>query len=365
MSEQSTAAVLMEIVAKVRELNLNEKKDYPIPLSDTMYRKYMGPIVGSEDQLKDLLHLLVESHYLFPLKIVEADDALMIAGVDGYVVTDIAALKTLKEVAEDELEVAYEQQMYRRKQAATIMRELLPQARNYNNTPLGRSLNVAVMLHQFEQVLISGFAEYTDGWKQSKLRELVPDIDVAALGGDTNQHPTNTDPLAFEDGAKGASADSSLDSAPGESGDAAAEFSTDLQSPPAAPGEPSSMEDSGAPPRAAASSAPARAVDSGELDRIQAMDRSGQWGKAVDRYGVQFLVRIHFRKYEFEKVRWLLRTGKIAKEADVRFVRDTIRLMEGRLSSDPRLGRHLKDMTEVRRIAQMKLNSIHQVKKNL
>ena len=121
--------------------------------------------------------------------------------------------------------------------------------------------------------------------------------------------------------------------------------------------------DLNAPPEA--SGAPARPIDSAELNQIQEMDRSGQWGKAVDRYGVQFLLRIHFRKYEFEKVRWLLRTGKVAREEDVRFIRDTIRTMEGRVNVDLKLGRFLKDMADIRRIAQMKLNSIHQVKKKL
>lgn len=345
----------MEIVGKVRDLNLNEKKDYPIPVSDTMFRKYFAPIVSSEEQLKEFLHILVEAHYLFPLTIVEPDDTLMISGAEGYVVTDIAALKNLRAKTEEDLEIAYEQQMYRRKQAATIMRELLPQARNYNNTPLGRSLNVAVMLSQFEQVLISGFAEYTDGWKRNKLQELVPDIDVAALGAEAGSAPpgASADPLAFDAGGEESEvAGSDLDE-PESSGIGAGDPYG------GAPTEMDPAADLDAPP------APNRAIDSAELSQIQEMDRSGQWGKAVDRYGVQFLLRIHFRKYEFEKVRWLLRTGKVAREEDVRFIRDTIRTMEGRVSVDLKLGRFMKDMADIRRIAQMKLNSIHQVKKNL
>ncbi|MEQ9365537.1 MAG: hypothetical protein RIF32_14925 [Leptospirales bacterium] len=361
MKERSTGEILMEIVSKVRDLNLNEKKDYPIPVSDTMFRKYFAPIMSSEEQMKEYLHILVESHYLFPLSIVEPDDTLMISGAEGYVVTDIAALKTLRGKTEEDLEIAYEQQMYRRKQAATIMRELLPQARNYNNTPLGRSLNVAVMLSQFEQVLISGFAEYTDSWKRNKLKELLPDIDVSQMGpaeGDAAAGD-HSDPLAFDGEASEAPADdfeeqpfarvsSPTPDVEEYGGPPDMDHAADLSAPPPDP-----------PP------APTRAVDSLELNQIQEMDRSGQWGKAVDRYGVQFLLRIHFRKYEFDKVRWLLRTGKVAREEDVRFIRDTIRTMEGRVSVDLKLGRFLKDMADIRRIAQMKLNSIHQVKKNL
>ncbi len=363
MSERSTGEILLEMVEKIRDLNLKEKKDYPIPVSDTMFRKYFAPILSSEEQMKEYLQILVEAHFLFPLTIVEPDETLMISGADGYVVTDIAALKILRGKTEEDLEVAYEQQMYRRKQAATIMRELLPQARNYNNTPLGRALNVAVMLSQFEQVLISGFAEYTDGWKRNKLQELLPDVDASLLtagaGGDADAGQ-NVDPLAFDGADSGAALTTDLDDeAPASAGIAGGAPPDDFGgSPDMDPGA-----DLTAPPEDA--STPARAVDSAELNQIQEMDRSGQWGKAVDRYGVQFLLRIHFRKYEFDKVRWLLRTGKVAREEDVRFVRDTIRTMEGRVNVDLKLGRFLKDMADIRRIAQMKLNSIHQVKKKM
>lgn len=352
----------MEIVDKIREINLKEKRDYPIPLSDTMFRKYFAPILTSEEQMKEYLHILVEAHYVFPLSIVESDDTLMIAGAEGYVVTDIPALKVLREKTEEDLEIAYEQQMYRRKQASTIMRELLPQARNYNNTPLGRALNVAVMLSQFEQVLISSFAEYTDGWKRNKLQELIPDIDIASLGAsdDAVAAPgVNADPLAFDGEAHSES-----------TGDLDTQESSGVSNGPHVMHEYDGSPDLDhaadlTPPADEVAAAPARAVDSEELRQIQEMDRSGHWGQAVDQYGVQFLLRIHFRKYEFEKVRWLLRTGKVAREEDVRFIRDTIRTMEGRVGTDMKLGRFLKDMADIRRIAQMKLNSIHQAKKNL
>ena len=85
MSERSTGEILLEMVEKIRELNLKEKKDYPIP--DTMFRKYFAPILSSEEQMKEYLQILVEAHFLFPLTIVEPDETLMISGADGYVVT--------------------------------------------------------------------------------------------------------------------------------------------------------------------------------------------------------------------------------------------------------------------------------------
>lgn len=316
---QSVGTTLMEIVKRIRDVN-HGTKDYPIPASDTMYRKHMGDIVKDEKQLLEYLKVLAEAHYLFEISMVEPDDTLMISGIDGYVVADIPSLKVLRERADNDLETVYEQQFYRRRQVTTIVRELLPQARNFNNTDLGRALNIAVMLQQFEQLLTTTFAEYTDTWKRRKLEELVPDLGL------------QDEPV---DGGGGAP----------------------IEDPAAPPGMDDDHLDH--PP----DSHPKRAVDSGELARIQEMDRSGNWGNAVDRYGVQFLLRIHFRKYEFDKVKWLLRTGKVAREEDLRFVRNTIRTMEERTHLDMKLLKFDKEMAEVKRIAQMKLNQIHQVRK--
>ena len=110
---------------------------------------------------------------------------------------------------------------------------------------------------------------------------------------------------------------------------------------------------------------PRRAVDSSELTKLEEMNRSGKWGEAVDRFGVQFLVRVHLRKYEFKQVRQLIRAQRIAREEDLRFVRDTLRTMEQRFDVDPRLIEFRTDMTELRRMAQMRLNKIVMLKKEL
>ena len=95
------------------------------------------------------------------------------------------------------------------------------------------------------------------------------------------------------------------------------------------------------------------------------MNLSGGWGVAVERYGVQFLIRIHLRKYEFDTLRSLIRGGRIAREEDLRFLRDSLRKMQGRLDADPTLKLFLKAMAEVRRLAQVRLNRIYEVKRRL
>lgn len=283
---------LMEIVQRIRTVN-EEGKRGSIPGSDTIYRKHLSDLVENEERMRFYLRILSEAHYIFTVHLVEPDERLLIHGLDAYIVCEVSIIMRLKEMAYSELELAYEGQYYRRKQGTMIVRELVGNARQFNNTPLGKALNLGMMLQQYEQFMANHFAEFTDGWKYQKLVSIFPEV--------LNEE-------------KDASA-------------------------PAAP-------------------APRRAADTDQAIKIEEMDRSGKWGQAVSKFGVEFLVRIHLRKYEFDRVRQLIRQRKIVSEKDLRFIRDTIRMMEGRLEEDPTLKQHLGEMTELRRLAQLRMNRV-------
>ena len=307
---------LQEILGRIRDTNLHKDKD-PIPTSDMIHRRLCGDIEPNEQRLKAYLRLLSDAHYIFIVKIVEADERLKVAGVDGYVACEVQILAKLREIAAKNLERTYASQMYQRKQAAQIVKELVPQARQFNNTPLGNYLNVSVMLQQYEHFVATSFAEFTETWKNSKLDELLRSLDPGALPDAT---PDQADLSPDPDSDGGASA-------------------------------------------AAALATPVRAIDHEELARIEEMDRSGNWGEAVDKFGVEFLLRIHFRKYEFEKVRILVRQRKIAREEDLRYIRETLAKLESRMSIDPGLVKYRAAIGELRRAVQTRITEIFNLKK--
>ncbi len=312
---------LKEIVSRIRDSNLHKDKD-PIPTSDIIHRRLCADLEPNQRLLQTYLKLLSESHHIFIVKIVEADERLRIDGIDGYVACEVQILAKLREMAARNLERAYAAQMYQRKQAAQIVKEMLPQARQFNNTPLGNYLNISVMLQQYEHFVATSFAEFSDTWKSTKLDELV----------------RNLDPTAVPDMPEG--------------------------EPEAGEGETDAVGVASAEGPADASGAPMRAVDHAELARIEEMDRSGKWGEAVDKFGVEFLVRIHLRKYEFDKLKHLVRTKKIAREEDLKYIRDALMKMEGRKTSDPGLVRHQAAMIDLRRAVQMRISSIFNVRRH-
>ena len=357
-------AVLMEIVKRVKEINQGDgKKPGVIPTSDDMYRKHLSDIVESKDKLEFYVRLLFESHYLLQITLVEADERLLVNGIHGYVVAEAGPIDSLIEFYDTQLETAYEQHFYRRRAVATIIRELLPQARTFNNTDLGRALNVSVMLHQFAQLLRAEYAEFTDMFKRRKLQEIMPDL---VMGEE--EHADDEDGLGMAGTADSAADIDAVESAPEIMPQEAGADAIEVQAGIPSLGEEDPDSDAealgAAPPPEPAPITPAkRAVDTVLGRDVQQMDKSGRWGEAVNRYGVEFLVRIHLRKYEFEKLRWLIRSGRIVREQDLRFIRDSLRKMEGRFNEDPALNRYSKDMAEVKRAAQVRLNAIHQMKK--
>lgn len=305
----SPYAIMLEIASRIREKNLSSGPDY-IPSSDSAHKKLFASIVDTDETFVYYMRMLKDAHYIFVIKLVEPDDKLMIQGIDGYISAEVSVIAKMKERSFHELEAAYEHQFYKRKPASSLTRELLTEVRRYNNTPLGRALNLSIMLQQYEQIMASQFSEFTDSWKKNKLQGLVPNSGGPVAGPEPHEEDLS-------------------------------EFSG-MQIK-----EPGSK----------------RAVDSREIASIEAMDRSGKWGEAVSKFGTEFLLRIHFRKYEFEKVKYLIRTKKIAAETDLRYIRDTIRKMEERTGIDPALLKYKQQMSDVKRAAQMRLNEIIIAKK--
>ena len=259
---------LNEIVERIREHNLNAREE-PLISSDIIYRKFFSDICDSDEALQHHLQLLKEAHYLFIINIVEADEKANISGIEGYVVAEIPALVKLREFYQRELERAYSAQFYERKTAVLLMKELISKVKLFNNTPLGNALNICVMLHQFEHFVSTTFQEFTDTWKQKELEKTQGTVAL--------KESPSKETLMEE------AADEGLDE------------QDDTQQ--------------------------RRAIDTNAGAEIEKMDRSGNWGKAVDSFGVEFLLRIHFRKYEFDKVQQLIQKKKIAKEKDLRYVR--------------------------------------------
>ncbi|MCW7475289.1 hypothetical protein ND853_17230 [Leptospira levettii] len=286
----------MDLAEMIRKENLESREK--IPTSDTHLRVWSSQLARTEEDIRKLLTSLRDSHYIFIVSIVSPDPNLFVYGEDAYVLAEPFILNELKKHSEESLEKLYEASNYKRKSAFQITRELFPKIKEFNNTPLGRSINLSVMLEEFQRMLTAQSYEYTDQWRRNKLQEIYKDEVLVAeeLANSANFRETDPTKRAI---------DQLKDQAPKEK------------------------------------------IDS-------------NWVKAKENFSTEFLLRVHFRKYEFDIVKKLIQSGKLKEEKDIKYVRDTIQLMESRMEQDNLLKRYANEMIELRRYAQAKLNMIRQ-----
>lgn len=91
---------------------------------------------------------------------------------------------------------------------------------------------------------------------------------------------------------------------------------------------------------------------------------NSKWSKAVNQFSIRFLIRIHFRKYEFDVVKKLVQTSKISMLDDLVYIRDLLKELERQLDKDTILKYHLDKIVELRRITQAKINVLRKIQQS-
>ncbi len=91
---------------------------------------------------------------------------------------------------------------------------------------------------------------------------------------------------------------------------------------------------------------------------------NSKWSKAVNQFSIRFLIRIHFRKYEFDVVKKLVQTSKISMLDDLVYIRDLLKDLERQLDKDTILKYHLDKIVELRRITQAKINVLRKIQQS-
>jgi hypothetical protein len=92
---------------------------------------------------------------------------------------------------------------------------------------------------------------------------------------------------------------------------------------------------------------------------------NSKWSKAVNQFSIRFLIRIHFRKYEFDVVKKLVQTSKISMLDDLLYIRNFLKELETQLDRDTILKYHLDKIIDLRRITQAKINALRKLQQSV
>ncbi|EMY76682.1 hypothetical protein LEP1GSC060_0307 [Leptospira weilii serovar Ranarum str. ICFT] len=298
--------IALQIASEIRKVNLRE--DQKIPTSDTFLKELMGLFSREPDELRNILEALRAAKIIFVIKIVmpeEKSSRMSDPGVDAYAYADLKILNDLKYYSEKKLERLYEATYYKKKSPSTITRELFPKIRELNNTPIGRMVNIAVMLEEYIRMMNNNPDDFQDDFRTHNME------DILVAKGDSPKEGKD-----IPDGSFG--------------------------SPP--------LSNSFGPTLSH------RATDRMELPAN--LNPNSPWGRMVSKFSIEFLLRVHLRKCEFETVRKLITSGKIVDEENLRLIRDSLLKMEKNINVDKVLASYLDEMVELRRLTQRKLNLI-------
>ena len=104
-----------------------------------------------------------------------------------------------------------------------------------------------------------------------------------------------------------------------------------------------------------------RAVDAIDQEQYGRVRERLAWSDATRIFDPQFLMRIHFRKYEFKMVFRLIYEGKVKEKKDLDYIEATLTKIEGNVEKDPKLKDHLKEIQELKKLVSEQISKQQKV----
>lgn len=246
--------------------------------------KYICSDSGTTDVLvKESLQILVDVHKIFPIEIVASDEAHGIDKVVGFVVADKSVVHDLLVHHQDQLVIAYQKQFGENLGIFKIIKEIFPKMGTLNNTEIGKIANKAIMLNEYSRLLEKDFQEYTDKWQNEKLSELLKTIGI-------------------ENKKKKETSESEADT----------------------PGKDSATDT-------------LRAVDSHAYKDYKDKKNSYPLKRILNIYGLDFFLKVNFRKCEFEFLKKVVDDNQISSRADLLKMKDMVHKVKINMYKDIKL----------------------------
>ena len=279
--------VLNEIYEEIyRRNNLQGWK--AVPQSDE-FIKYISAYIGVGKELAEqIIQVLINSHKIFSIDIISEDATKNIPSIQGYVVADLVVVRKLKNFFQNELVVMYEKQYNKHLMVHQVVKDVFPMLRSLNNTEIGQVANLAIMLDEFERFMEKRYEEFTDKWKDDRLRI---EMDRANISQKLSEKTSKAKDKTFE--AKVA-------------------------------------------PKATGG----RAVDSKKYSEFTTKSKQYPLERILQIYGIDFFVKVQLRNYKFDYLAQLIEDGQIQKRSDLLLIKDMLESVKRNFSRDSKLGNY-------------------------
>ena len=292
---------LINLVERINNYQVQKSND-PIPTIEEIYNIIAYASFDNIDEVKQAVALLVKSGYLFRVQTLDSNKKL----ADGFVVSSPGALMTVSSFISKELERQYSTSMKVAKNADNIV--LSSEEEFLDNNPrVLRYIQTYQQIKEYAAKVASGDYRYSKAGCLNSLSRLLDGEESIDL-----------------------SAEKSLTKGFG-SEEAEKEKSVKQHS---------------------------RAVDVIDQAQYSQVRERLAWSDATRIFDPQFLMRIHFRKYEFKMVFRLVYEGKVKEKKDLDYIEATLTKIEGNVERDPKLKDHLKEIQELKKLVSEQISKL-------
>ena len=307
ISQKLLDEIYSEIIGRNKELTPGS-----VVHSDS-FIKFMASSTGlPKESVKTAVSILIEAHKLLSIEIVTSDEKRKIEQVDGYIAADLPVVRNLNNFYKDHLVKSYEFQFHKRAGSAQIVKELFPMIKSLNNTELGQVLNKAIMIHEYERLLEKEWRLYAPEWQEQRLAEL-------SLKYGFKYRPSV--PVSIPQKVLDASAE--LSSKTTSNNNISAETRTEL-----------------------------RAVDSPQYSDFSKKEAVYPLQRILNIYGIDFFIKVQFRKYNFSYVKKIIEDRQITQKKDLLMIKDILSKVKesGKRGSDSELSNYAENIMQLERV---------------
>lgn len=294
MKNEIVDKVFKRIVAYNQRMNLDS-----IPHSDVFQNEIISLFGITKNELEVVLSILKESHKILIMEIAKEETGKNLDKISGYVDADLLTIQKLKEIYYNALVNEYEKGYHKKKTAGQIIKELIPRISYINHSPLGKFLNKALMLDEFERHVEKNYREFTEEWKDENYAVQIS-VNEEFLKNIGNE----------------------------KKGPAQVKVETPVESKP---------------------SASKRAVDSPLLQEFQNQNSGDSLLKMLQIYGVDFFYRVNLRKYNFSIIEQAIDSNIITRRQDLLALKDMLKQIRSHFGIDSQLEKYYDDIMNLDR----------------
>jgi len=303
--------LLDEVYEEIKRNNLEEGEKM-VPHSDE-FIKYLTASMGvSEDMVKRLIKILINSHMIFSFEVVHQDEIRNIPQIEGYVITDSTIIRNVKNYYQRQLVMLYSKQFKKDLMVHQVVKEIFPIIRTLNNTGLGKVANKSIMLEELEKLLDKDFQQYTSDFKEKQL-----EVELSKANFDLDDKKKSHGPgIAKTESNASATA-----------------------------GVSNSIEQKGM----------GRAVDSKRYQDFVSKKNKYPLQRIINIYGMDFFLKVNLRNHQFTYLKQLIEDNQIQKRSDLLLLKDLLRVVKMNADRDDQVQKHIEDVYALERTLHHKM----------